>query len=100
PALGVAVAAVLLAAESLLVYLLLKVVPGNLFGVVFLLGVLVVALGWGFVLTDPQHWVAVTVFLVIALAATALAGVARLRAVAADERRREVEASRDEISVL
>ena len=125
-ALGLAVAAVLLAAESLLVYLLKQVVPGNLFGVVFLLGVLVVSLGWGFGLgtitalasalvyayfhclqtggsfvpTDPRHWVAVAVFLVIALSATALAGVARLRAVAADERRREVEASHDELSVL
>ena len=115
-ALGLAVAAVLLAAESLVVYLLKQVVPGNLFGVVFVLGVLVVSLGWGFRLgtitalasalvygyfhylqtggsfvpTDPRHWVAVAVFLVIALSATALAGVARLRAVAADERRREV----------
>ena len=125
-ALGLAVAAVLLAAESLVVYLLKQVVPGNLFGVVFVLGVLVVSLGWGFRLgtitalasalvyayfhylqtggsfvpTDPRHWVAVAVFLVIALSATALAGVARLRAVAADERRREVEASHDELSVL
>ena len=125
-ALGVVVAAVLLAAESLLVYLLRQFVSGNLFGVVFLLGVLVVSLGWGFRLgtitalasslvyayfhylqtggrfvpTDPSHWVAVTIFLVIALSVTALAGVARLRAVAADERRRDVEASHDELSVL
>ena len=125
-ALGVAVAAVLIAAESLLVYMLAHVVPGNLFGVVFLLGVLVVSIGWGFRLgtitalataivyayfhylqtggsfdlADPGHWVAITVFLVIALSATALAGVARLRAVAADERRREVEASHDELRVL
>ncbi|MDT5098332.1 MAG: hypothetical protein QOC76_2069 [Mycobacterium sp.] len=125
-ALGVAVAAALLATESLVVYLLMQVVPGNLFGVVFLLGVLVVSLGWGFRLgtttalasalvygyfhylqtggsfvpTDPRHWVAVAVFLVIALSATALAGVARLRAVAAHERRREVEASHDDLSVL
>ena len=96
-ALGLAVAAVLLAAESLVVYLLKQVVPGNLFGVVFVLGVLVVSLGWGFRLgtitalasalvygyfhylqtggsfvpTDPRHWVAVAVFLVIALSATA-----------------------------
>ena len=126
PALGVAVAAALIAAESLVVYLLMQVVSGNLFGIVFLLGVLVVSLGWGFRLgtmtalasavvyayfhnlqtgesfvpTDPRHWVAVTVFLVISLSATALAGVARLRAVAADERRREVEASHDELSLL
>ena len=125
-ALGLAVAAVLIAAESLLVHLLTQVVPGNLFGVVFLLGVLVVSLGWGFRLgmmtalasalvyayfhylqtggsfipTELRHWVAVTVFLVIALSATALAGVARLRAVEADQRRREVEASHDELSVL
>jgi signal transduction histidine kinase len=125
-ALGLAVAAVLIAAESLLVYLLTRVVPGNLFGVVFLLGVLVVSLGWGFRLgtmtavasalvyayfhylqtggsfipTEPRHWVAVAVFLVIALSATTLAGVARLRAVEAHRRRREVEASHEELSVL
>ena len=125
-ALGVVVAAVMIAAESLAVHLLARVVTGNLFGVVFVLGVLVISLVWGFRLgtmtalasalvyayfhyrqtggsfvpTDPQDWVAVMIFLVIALSATALAGVARLRAVAADERRQEVEASRDELSVL
>jgi signal transduction histidine kinase len=124
--LGVLVAAVLLAAESLVVDLLMQVVSGNLFGVVFLLGVLVVSLGWGFRLgtitalasalvyayfhsrqtgggfvpADVEHWVSVTIFLAVALTATALAGVARLRAVAADERRREVESSHDELSVL
>jgi signal transduction histidine kinase len=125
-AIGLVVAALLIAAESLLVYLLKQVAPGNLFGVVFLLGVLVVSIGWGFGLgtmtalasalvyayfhhlqtggslipTDARNWVAVTVFLVVALSATTLAGVARSRAVEADQRRREVQASHDELSVL
>jgi len=125
-ALGLVVAALLIAAESLVVYLLEQVVPGNLFGVVFLLGVLVVSTGWGFGLgvmtslasavvyvyfhhlqtggsfvpTGAQNWVAVTVFLVVALSANILAGIARMRAAEADQRRREVEASRDELSVL
>ena len=125
-ALGLVVAALLIAAESLVVYLLKQVAPGNLFGVVFLLGVLVVSTGWGFGLgvmtslasavvyvyfhhlqtggsfvpTGAQNWVAVTVFLVVALSANTLAGVARLRAAEADQRRREVETSHDELSVL
>jgi signal transduction histidine kinase len=125
-ALGLVVAALLIAAESLVVYLLKQVAPGNLFGVVFLLGVLVVSTGWGFGLgvmtslasavvyvyfhhlqtggsffpTGAQSWVAVSVFLVVALSANTLAGVARLRAAEADQRRREVEASHDELSVL
>jgi len=125
-ALGLVVAALLIAAESLVVYLLKQVAPGNLFGVVFLLGVLVVSTGWGFGLgvmtslasavvyvyfhhlqtggsffpTGAQSWVAVSVFLVVALSANTLAGVARLRAAEADQRRREVETSHDELSVL
>ena len=124
--LGLVVAALLIAAESLLVYLLMQVAPGNLFGVVFVLGVVVVSIGWGFRLgtmtalvsalvyayfhhlqtggsfipTELDNWVAVVVFLVVALSATTIAGVARLRAVEADQRRREVEASHDELSVL
>jgi signal transduction histidine kinase len=125
-ALGLVVAALLIAVESLVVYLLKQVAPGNLFGVVFLLGVVVVSTGWGFGLgvmtslasavvyvyfhhlqtggssvpTGAQNWVAVTVFLVVALSANTLAGLARMRAAEADQRRREVEASRDELSVL
>jgi signal transduction histidine kinase len=126
PTWGVGIAAVMLAAESLTVLVLARVAPGNLFGVIFVLGVLVISLGWGFGLGtltalasaliyayfhdrqaggrlapfDLQQWVAIIVFLVIALSATALGGVARLRAVAADERRREAEASHAELGVL
>jgi signal transduction histidine kinase len=131
-ALGLVVAASLIAAESLLVYLLEQVAPGT-FGPVFLLGVLVISTGWGFGLavltslasalayvyfhhlqtggslipTEAQDWVAITILLVVALAANTLAGLARARAAEADQRRkeadqrrREAEASRDEVSVL
>jgi hypothetical protein len=47
-ALGVVVAAFLIVAETVLVYLLTQVAPGMAFGVVYLIGVLVVSTGWGF----------------------------------------------------
>jgi signal transduction histidine kinase len=123
--LGILVATSLIAVETLLVYLLKQVSPGNAFGAVFLLGVLVVSARWGFGLsvmttlasaaayvyfhletdggvlpTKVQDWVAIVVFLPIALLANVLAGQARLRAVEADQRRREAEASRDELRML
>src|ERR1700738_4502097 len=116
--LGLVVAALLIAAESFLMYLLKGAAPGNIFGVVLLLGVLVVATLWGFRLgavtslasavvyvcfhhrqtgrsilaTWAQNWMAVTVFLVVALSAATIAGLARSRAAEADLRRRQVEA--------
>lgn len=124
--LGLVVAALIIAVESLVVSRLKEAAPGNTFGVVLLLGVLLVAPVWGFLLglstalasavvyvyfhhlqtggsiadTWAQNWVAVTVFLVIALAATTLAAAARARAVEADQRRRQVEASHGELGVL
>jgi signal transduction histidine kinase len=124
-ALGMVVAASLIAAETLVLYPLKRVTPVEALGVVYLLGVVVVAIGWGLWLAAatavasalafdyfhippawtlrvdaPQDGVALVVFLIVALAANALAGVARLRGAEADQRRREVEASRDELGVL
>jgi signal transduction histidine kinase len=124
--LGLVVAVLLIAAETLVVYLLKLLAPGNVFGAVYLLGVLVVSTIWGFglgvmttlasavvyvyfhhlqtggsiVATGAENWVAVTVFLLVGLSGNALAGVARLRAVEASRRRREAEASHDELGVL
>src|SRR5258707_15744281 len=47
-ALGVVVAAFLIVAEAVLGYLLTQGAPGMAFGVVYLIGVLVVSTGWGF----------------------------------------------------
>src|SRR5258708_972294 len=125
-ALGLVVAPVLLAAETGLVYLLMRTTGGNIFGVVFLLGILVVSTVWGLRLgalttvasavvyvlfhrlqtggstpaAAASDSVAGGVLLLVALSATTLAGLARLRARAADRRRREVEVSHDELGVL
>ena len=106
-------------------YLLEKIFPGMPFGVVFLLGVLVVSAGWGFGLAvsttlvsavvyafvhldangsvfpiAAEDWVAIIIFVPIALLANVLAGQARLRAAEADRRREEAEESRDELRAL
>jgi signal transduction histidine kinase len=119
--LGVVVAASLIVAETLLVYLLKRVAPENMFGVVYLLGALVVSTGWGFGLaattsvasalafdyfhvrsagslipTHAEDWVSIAVFLVVALLANTLAEVARSRAAEADQRRREADQRRRE----
>jgi hypothetical protein len=47
-AVGIVVAVSLLGAETLLVYLLKQIAPRSPFGVIYLLGVLVVSTGWGF----------------------------------------------------
>jgi signal transduction histidine kinase len=124
--LGVVVAALLIAAECALVSQLERVGPGNIFGVVFLLGVLFIAILWGFALAMAmalasaliyvhfhhmttgrtvtaiweQNWVAITVFLVVAAAAAGLASLARSRAAEAVQRRRQVEASHAKLSEL
>ena len=123
--LGVVVAAFFIAAESGLVYLLERLAPENTFGALFLLGVLVVSARWGFGLavattlasalvyvyfhlqtegsylpTRVQDLVAILIFLPVALLANTLAGQARLRTAEAEQRRREAEASRDELGVL
>jgi signal transduction histidine kinase len=123
--LGVVVAASFIVGETLLVRLLMHVAPGNTFGAVYLLGVLVVSARWefglsvmttlasalayvyvhfggegSFIPTQLEDWVAVFVFLPVALLANVVAGQARLRAAEADQRRREAEANRDELRVL
>ena len=53
-----------------------------------------------FLPTNVEDWFAILIFLPIALLANVLAGQARLRTAEADQRRREAEASRDELRVL
>jgi signal transduction histidine kinase len=114
-ALGLLVAAVLIVTETVLAYLLSRVAPEDTLGVVYLLGVVVIAMGWGFwlaaaaavastlafdffliepigslTMTDLQDWVGLAVFLVVALLASTLAGLTR-RAADADQRRRQAE---------
>ncbi|MFQ6329169.1 GAF domain-containing protein [Nocardia sp. CWNU-33] len=108
--LGFAVATTFIAAESVLVYWLKQISPGESFAVVYLLGVLAVSTIWGLgmaVVTSVanaiafayfRNWpapfgagaddlAAIVVFLVVALLANTLAGLARAHAAEADRRR-------------
>jgi signal transduction histidine kinase len=107
--LGLLVAAAATCAETLFVVMLRTLAPMDTFGVVFLLGALIVAIGWGsglaavtslvsavawgyfrdwpddsFDPTSLRNWVVIGVFLVATLMANSLAGVARARAAEAD----------------
>lgn len=123
--LGIVVAAAFIGAETLVVHQLQRIAPENAFGVLFLIGVLVISAGWGFRLavattlasaavyvqfhmdtgtgflpTHPQDALAILIFLPVALLANLLAGQARLRAAEAEQRRREAEASHAKASAL
>ncbi|WP_433192858.1 DUF4118 domain-containing protein [Nocardia sp. CA-107356] len=113
--LGVAVAASLIAAESFLILWLKQLAPGEAFGVVYLLGVLVVSTVWGLGLavatsvasavafhyfrhqpadlvpSAAQDFVAIAVFLAVALLANTLASLTRARAAEAEQRRGEAD---------
>ena len=116
--LGIIVAAVLTVAETALVRVLASVEPHNTFGMVYLLGVLVISAGWdirlGVVTTfvsaavylqshldadsgwppaSPAELAPLAVFLPIALLANALVGRARLRAA-------EAKSAADQVSEL
>ncbi|MDT5133705.1 MAG: hypothetical protein QOE41_3016, partial [Mycobacterium sp.] len=123
-AVGIVVAASLLGAETLVVYLLKQIAPMSPFGVIYLLGVLVVSTGWGFGLstlmslasalafayyrmrpesiipTRAQDWVAIGVFLAVSLSANTLAGLARSRAVESNQRRREAQSLAEQQAAL
>jgi PAS domain S-box-containing protein len=114
--LGLAAALAIVVTETLLLYPLKELAPANALGVVYLLGVVVIAIGWGFWLAAatslasalafdwfhvPPDWgfaptqagdgVALAVFLVVALSVSVLADLARSRAAEADQRRKEAD---------
>ncbi|WP_245604902.1 DUF4118 domain-containing protein [Mycobacterium genavense] len=123
---AIAVAGGFIAVETV-VLLLLKKLTGadNAFGVLYLIGVLVVATGWGAGMTAamavisaiayahfrrwPDHgpglaqvqdWVFFVVVAVVALVAHALARTVRTRAADAEQRRQQAEASREALTAL
>jgi signal transduction histidine kinase len=112
---GVIAAAALIGVETVVVVVLKHFAPTMAFGTVYLLGVLLVGMSWGFGLaaitalvsafafdycrswpdsfnvTQLQNWVVVAVFFVVALLANSLAGLARASAIEADRRRHEAD---------
>lgn len=116
--LGLLVAAAAISVETLMVIGFRTMAPMDTFGTVYLLGALVVAIGWGtglaavtslvsalcfayfrdwpndgFNPADLRNWVVMGVFLLGTLMANTLAGVARARAAEADAQRREADAA-------
>jgi signal transduction histidine kinase len=123
--LGLLVAAAAISAETLLMSVFKRLAPMDNFGVVYLLGALVVAIGWGsglaavtsllsalafgyfhdwpndaFHPTDLRNWVVIGVFFVVTLMANTLAGLARARAAEADARRREADLTAERQAAL
>ena len=113
--LGLVAAAGVIGVETAVVVVLKHFAPTMAFGTVYLLGVLLVGMAWGFGLaattalvsavafdvcrswpdgfgvTQLQNWVVVAVFFVVALLANSLAGLARASAIEADRRRHEAD---------
>ena len=123
--LGLAVSVGCIAAETAIALLLKALAPDNAFGVLYLIGVLIVATGWSAglagatavvsaiaynylrrwpdvsgALNQIEDWVVIVVFVVVGLVAHILARFARTRAADAEERRQEAEASREALGIL
>jgi two-component system sensor histidine kinase KdpD len=113
---GIVVAAVGIALTTLVVFPLKQIAPVAALIVVYLVTVLVVSIGWGWVLggctalagalafnffhipptgrftiADADYWVALAVFFVVAMVASSLAQAARRRTQEAEQRRREAD---------
>lgn len=122
---GVAVAVGSVAAVTAVIFALREVAPVVSTGVVYMLAVLVVAVGWGtplatataflsalafnffhlpptgrLAIAEDQNWVALLVFLAVAIVAGRLADAARSRALEAVRRRREADALAEAARVL
>src|SRR3954451_24338378 len=122
---GVAAAALGVAATTLLVFALRGVAPVVSLGVVYLVAVLVVASIWGvwlglatalasalafnffhipptgrFAITGGENWVALGVFFIAAVLASSLTEVARRRTEEAEERRQEADLSAEMARLL
>jgi two-component system, OmpR family, sensor histidine kinase KdpD len=118
--LGLLAAALSVAGTTALIYPLREVMPAVSTGVLYLIGVLLVSTRWGlwlgvatslasaaafnffhipptgrFTIADPQNWVALAVYFAAAVVTSTLAGLARERAIEAEERRREADLQAD-----
>ena len=114
--LGVVCAIVVVAVTTALVFPLREVAPVVSLGVVYLVAVLLISTVWGawlgmltavasalafnyfhipptgrFTIAESENWVALVVFLIVAVIGSSVAQVARARATEADQRRREAD---------
>jgi signal transduction histidine kinase len=124
-ALGLVAAALLAAAETLVLYPLKQIAPASSLAFVYLLGVVAIAIVWGFwmaaatsvasavvfdyfhippelgfIPAQAQDGVALAIFLVVALLTSLVANLARSRAVEIYHRRREISVLAEQQSAL
>jgi two-component system sensor histidine kinase KdpD len=122
---GFVVAGLSVTVITALIFPLREISPADSNGVAYLLAVLLVATVWGlrlglltsvvsaaafnffhlpptgrFTIADSRHWVALGVFLVAAVVASAVAELARSRAIEAEQRRREADLAADLARIL
>jgi two-component system sensor histidine kinase KdpD len=113
------------AASTLIVYLLKPISPVVSLGVVYLPAILAISIFWGprlgllasvasvvafnffhipplhrFTIGSDQNWVALAIFAIVALASSALAGLARAQALEAERRREEADRALEELAAL
>jgi len=123
--LGVAAAVVVVASTTALVFPLRTVAPVVSLGVVYLVAVLLISTVWGawlgmltalasalafnyfhipptgrFSIAEGENWVALIVFLIVAVIGSSVAQLARARATEADERRREADLAAEMAKLL
>jgi K+-sensing histidine kinase KdpD len=113
------------AASTLIVYLLKPVSPVVSLGVVYLPAILAISIFWGlrlgllaslasvvafnffhipplhrFTIGSDQNWVALAIFAIVAVASSALAGLARAQALEAERRREDADRALAELAAL
>ena len=113
------------AASTLIVYLLKPVSPVVSLGVVYLPAILAISIFWGlrlgllaslasvvafnffhipplhhFTIGSDQNWVALAIFAIVAVASSALAGLARAQALEAERRREDADRALAELATL
>jgi two-component system sensor histidine kinase KdpD len=123
--LGVLTTLAAVAGGTLLVYLLKPISPVVSLGVVYLPAILAISIFWGlrlgllaslasvvafnffhipplhrFTIGSDQNWVALAIFAIVAVASSALAGLARAQALEAERRREEADRALTELAAL
>ncbi len=123
--LGLLATLVAVAASTLIVYLLKPISPVVSLGVVYLPAILAISIFWGlrlgllaslvsvvafnffhipplhrFTIGSDQNWVALAIFAIVAVASSALAGLARGQALEAERRREDADRALAELAAL
>ncbi|HSR94263.1 MAG TPA: ATP-binding protein [Solirubrobacterales bacterium] len=123
--LGLLATLVAVAASTLIVYSLKSISPVVSLGVIYLPAILLISIVWGLrlgllaslasvvafnffhipplhrlTIGSDQNWVALATFAIVAVASSALAGLARARALEADRRREEADRALTELAAL